>query len=530
MNSRFHFRRRLLQGGLASSLLLPMPWARVWAQSEGAMKLLRAPKLALVIGNSAYRSVPSLRNPGNDSTAMAEVLRSTGFEVTLVQDAGRARMLEAIAAYAKSLDAKKSVGLFYFAGHGFQLDWRNYLVPVDAAVEKVQDVAAQCVDIESLMEGIRRAANPMNVIVLDACRDNPFEGQVRSEQKGLSQMDAPTRTLLAYATSPGNGADDGPGGNGLYTESLLREMKVRETKIEDVFKRVRLGVRKASRGRQIPWESTSLEEDFYFVPPDQMRKLSEAEEEREFQVELAVFEKAKVAREPAPLEQYLRAYPSGRFAELAQLRLDQVLAAQGEKRIEIAPSQGNPFTAGTRRADTNFTVGDRWTFDVIDRTLFGKKPERFTARVTEITDKHVIINGGEAVRDLLGNQVRFRNGREMTPRQDLPLEYVLGKKWSTRYTISRGGKFLGHVHLDFAVSERETITVPAGTFDCFRVEASGINRRPGRPHLQVMGTRWIAPDRVRMPVAAEETRRMVVQGHVDTRVSTRTELVSFEQR
>ena len=524
-------RRRFLQGGLAAaSLFLPSPWAPVWAQSDGAVKLLRAPKLALVVGNASYRAVPGLRNPGNDARAIAQALRESGFEVTLVQDAARGAMLEAIDAYAKALAARKGVGLFYFAGHGLQLQWRNYLLPVDAKVASAADVPAQCVDISGLMGGVRSAANPMNVIILDACRDNPFAGDVRAEQKGLSQMDAPTGTLLAYATAPGNTADDGTGANGLYTENLLREMRVRDAKIEDVFKRVRLGVRRASSGRQIPWESTSLEEDFYFVPPEQLRKLSAEEEERDFREELTVFEKAKEAKDPVPLEQYLRRYPSGRFAELAQLRLDAVLAAQGEKPVEVAPSKGNPFTAGTARADTKFNVGDRFTFDEYDRTPFGKAPGKFTAEVTAITDAHVIINDGQAIRDLLGNQVRFRDGREMTPRQDQPLEYVVGKKWSTRYAISREGKLLGRVQMAFRIAGRERITVPAGTFDCFRIEAHGINRLPGRPDVDIIVTRWHDPERVRLAIASEEVRRMSVKGHVKTMHSGRLELVSFDQR
>jgi hypothetical protein len=368
------------------------------------------------------------------------------------------------------------------------------------------------------------------VIVLDACRNNPFGRTFGATAKGLSQMDAPPQTLLAYATAPGCEAEDGEGENGLYTRNLLREMQVREAKIEDVFKRVRLDVRRASKGAQIPWESTSLEEDFYFLPSEQLRKRSQEEEEREYMEEAGLFEKARAAKEPAPIENYLRRYPSGRFAELAQLRLDQVLAAQGEKPVEIAPSKGNPFTAGTARADTRFKVGDRWTYNEIDRTPFGVKPRQFTAEVTDITDVHVIINGGEAVRDLLGNQVRFRDGRVMTPRQDQPLEYAVGKRWSTRYDISKKRKALGTVSLDFRVAARETITVPAGTFECFRVEATGINRLQGRPDLELLTTRWDAPDLLRHAVATEEIVRTVVRGHVQTRRSLRRELVAFEQR
>ena len=171
-------------------------------------------------------------------------------------------------------------------------------------------------DLISLIEGINKASNPMNVVILDACRENPF-GDIRVENRGLSQIDAPHSTLLAYATAPGNVASDGEGAHGLYTENLLREMRVPDAKIEDVFKRVRLNVRRRTNGQQIPWESTSLEEDFWFVPPQELKKVSEAEAAREFETELVIWEKIKEATEPAPIEDYLRRYPSGRFSELA---------------------------------------------------------------------------------------------------------------------------------------------------------------------------------------------------------------------
>ncbi len=530
MNPDSPLRRRILQGGLAAgSLLLPSPWAWVWAQSEGAARLLRAPKLALVVGNASYRTVPALRNPGNDSRAIAKALGETGFEVALVQDATREAMQQAIDAYARALAARKGVGLFYFAGHGLQLQWRNYLVPVDARIADAGDVAAQCVDISGLVGGVRSAANPMNVIILDACRDNPFAGEARAEHRGLSQMDAPTGTLLAYATAPGNTADDGEGANGLYTENLLREMKVREAKIEDVFKRVRLGVRRASGGRQVPWESTSLEEDFYFLPPQRLREISAQEEEREFREELALFEKAKLASDPAPVEAYLRRYPSGRFAELAQRRLDAVLAAQGERPVEAAPFQGNPFTAGTVRAGGKSRVGDRYSYDVIDRLPLLDKVTRLDLRITAITDAHVIFNDGLVVRDHLGNLVRTKNGAEYTPRQDHPVEYAVGRKWTTRYDVTSQGRHAGTVSMDFRVAARETVTVPAGRFDCFRVEGRGVNRRPGGPPLDIVVTRWNARERVRAPIAVDEVRHTSVPGREKEVFSERMELASFEQ-
>ena len=294
-------RRRVLQGGAgALALIASWPAIRLWAQSEGAASLLRAPKQALVLGNAAYRNVPELLHPANDAKAVAALLGECGFTVTARIDADRAQMASAIADYAGALATAKAVGIFYFAGHGVQLGWHNYLVPVDASIHKPEDIHAQAVDVASLIAGIAKADNPMNVVILDACRDNPFGGY-QVEQKGLSQMDAPARTLLAYATAPGNVASDGEGENGLYTGYLLREMKAREAKIEDVFKRVRLAVRRASKGRQVPWESTSLEEDFYFFPPESLKKLSREEEDKAFAAELAQFRRAIDANDTALL-------------------------------------------------------------------------------------------------------------------------------------------------------------------------------------------------------------------------------------
>ena len=179
-------RRRLLKGGVAAgSLFLPLPYASVWAQSEGAVKLLRLPKTALVIGNSKYQEAP-LKNPVNDARAIAEQLKRSGFDVTLQMDVARAPMTSAIEAYAALLAKTKAVGLFYFAGHGVQLAWRNFILPVDAVIDRIEDIPGQCVDVGTLIAGITRAANPMNVVILDACRDNPFGSVKRVEQKGLS--------------------------------------------------------------------------------------------------------------------------------------------------------------------------------------------------------------------------------------------------------------------------------------------------------------------------------------------------------
>ena len=507
-------------GALASSVSLPL-WAPASsAQSSSTLNAL--PRVALIIGNSNYRDAP-LRNPGNDAKDIAGELQKTGFQVTLKLDAGRSEMMEAIRDFGAELVKKKGIGTFFYAGHGAQLAWKNYLVPVDAVLDRIEDIQTKTVELNSLLEGLIKAQNPMNVIILDACRDNPFGNKVHSQQKGLSQFDAPPGSLLAYATSPGNTAADGEGANGLYTENLLREIKVPDAKIEDVFKRVRLGVRRKSNGAQIPWESTSLEDDFYFLPPQHVKKLSEQELEKLFNEELAVWESIKESKEPGPLEDYLRKHPSGRFSELAQFQLDGALARQGEKKIQIAVENDNPFTKGNARIDTQFKAGDSYTYREID--LYTKlETRRFEQRIARVTDDQVIY--GRLITDLLGNPIRGGDGNVFTGQQFLIAEYALGKKWSTRYKITYPNGQTGEFEVDFRVVARERITVPAGTFDAFRVEGEGW----GRGWFGSLSTKpkyWIAPG-IRRPVASDEFRRSTKGGNVIA--NERRELVAYTQQ
>ena len=221
-------------------------------------------RIALIIGNSAYPGSPLL-NPANDAREMSQILRQLGFQVLELRDGNKAQMLDSISKMTLALKNKQGIGMLYYAGHGLQLDWQNYMVPVDADLLKADDVPKQTVGINSVMEAFKLSGSRMNILVLDACRDNPFAGGT-SSGKGLAQLDAPPSTFLAYATAPGNVAEvgDSSSGNGLYTQFLLQELQKPTAKIEDVFKRVRLQVRRQSQGRQIPWESTSLEDDFMF--------------------------------------------------------------------------------------------------------------------------------------------------------------------------------------------------------------------------------------------------------------------------
>lgn len=518
-------RRCLLKAGLAAGLQLVLPR---WGRTQST--LLALPKVALVLGNSKYKESP-LKNPANDARAVGEALKAMGFTVTLKLDAGRAEMAAVTQAYVEQLAKRKVVGLFYYAGHGIQLAWRNYMLPVDAEIDTLADIQKQAVEVNSLLEGIKRADNALNVIILDACRDNPFGNFKGMDQKGLSQMDAPQSTLLAYATSPGNVASDGAGEHGLYTEHLLREMKVPEAKVEDIFKRVRLGVRRKTNGAQIPWESTSLEDDFYFLPPAQLKKLSEQEKERQFNEEFAFWEKVKAANEPGPLVEYLQRYPSGEFSELAQLRLDTILSRQGEKRIEVASQSGNPFSQGFMRADTNFKVGDFYTYRVSD-LVTGAQRRILKGQVTAVTDTEVIIDDGDQVLDLMGNQKKSSDGYRYTDNQNMPVEFYVGKNWTTRYQLfhpKAASKTRRMAEMEYKIVGRETITVPAGTFGCFKVQGSGGSGPvTSEKNSEVHITHWYAPDRVRRYVASEIVRRPPPQSPIPP-TSNRLELVAFKQ-
>jgi hypothetical protein len=224
---------------------------------------LSGQRVALVIGNGKYTSSP-LKNPVNDADAMTKALKESGFDVIEACDLTLEGMKRAVDTFGKILIEKKGAGLFYYAGHGLQVKGRNYLIPVDAKILNEEDVEYKAMDTGRVLAKMEAARNPMNIVILDACRDNPFTRSYRSSSQGLAHMDAPTGTIIAYATSPGSVAADGAGGNGLYTSELVKFMGVPGLKLEDMFKKVRVNVSRASGNRQTPWESSSLVGDFYF--------------------------------------------------------------------------------------------------------------------------------------------------------------------------------------------------------------------------------------------------------------------------
>lgn len=259
-------------------------------------------RFALVIGNSNYTSTTPLANPIRDADAFAGLLETAGFDVTSALDVGQSDMRQAVNAFASKLADKgeDSVALVYFAGHGVQIDGANYLLPVDVNIERASDFALQALRLSDVMDVINRIPSKTRIVILDACRNNPFEQQIENSQRGLARVEsapgatltsgsaiagallagarsksvpkglavvtAPPGSLVVYSTSPGATASDGRGTNSPFTAALVEAAKTPGASIETVLRTIRLSVHKSSNGKQTPWEVTALTEPFSFFP------------------------------------------------------------------------------------------------------------------------------------------------------------------------------------------------------------------------------------------------------------------------
>jgi hypothetical protein len=221
-------------------------------------------RIALVIGNAKYLSSP-LRNPINDANDISVALKQSGFEVIDVRDAKLQQMRSAVRSFGDRL-INSDVGLVYFSGHGIESKGRNYFIPVDADIQRDDEIADQGLDVSLILEKMTTAGKGVNILIVDACRNDPFSRSFRSTSKGLAAMDAPKGTIIAYSTSPGKVASDGDpkGRNSPYTKHLLSAIQVPNRPIEMVFKEVRRNVQNDTKNDQTPWENTSLSGDFYF--------------------------------------------------------------------------------------------------------------------------------------------------------------------------------------------------------------------------------------------------------------------------
>src|ERR1700761_1312118 len=238
-------------------------------------------RLALVIGESAYRAVPQLPNPANDARAMTKLLTESGFQVTTASDLSQKQFNQKVGDFTAEIAARgpDTVALVFYAGHGLQIDGENYLVPVDVDPRREADIPLQAVRLNDVLNTLNSVPTRMRILLLDACRNNPFPALNQTIGRGLAMVDAKTGapgTFLSYSTSPGAEAEDGDGSDSPYTTALLTAARTPGLPIEQAFKQVRVAVNKTTDGRQTPWESSSLTEDFKFVASTDARDANAA--------------------------------------------------------------------------------------------------------------------------------------------------------------------------------------------------------------------------------------------------------------
>jgi uncharacterized caspase-like protein len=695
MSVRRGFRSHVVAAAAAAALaLLP---------AGGPVYSAGGERLALVIGNASYPG-NELLNPKNDAKAVTELLTKAGFQVDARYDATRGDLQQAIQRFGQRLkDPQVRFAVFYYAGHGLQQDWRNYLVPVDAKVRGATDVQKQTVEVGELMRYMSEARGRNYLVILDACREDPFVGAYRPAAKGLSPFDAPAGSLLAYATAPGQLAYDGRGSNGLYTKHLVRELALPDTSLEDAFKRVRLNVRMESEGRQIPWESTSLEQDVILFP-QRKGTLSVAELEQRFEQEMAAWTRVRNSNDVQRLTEFIRSYPSGNASELAQARLNRLLedelrknedarreeakrkAAQAEaermkaeavlkqqleaaereaarvaaareaarreaeqeavrlaaereaarkeaERAEaarvaaekadaqrlasaeaaarqraaeeasarrrqeadarqrererqeavrvaeqraaeiearrrqteaqerlaaearareaeaarrevqrlaeaaevqrivatqpplavLAQLQPTPYFQGRQAHKRDYRIGDQFDFRIVDQFSKGEKPLNLRVTAVDENADRVEYNGGEYASDLMGNTTANPRGSMGTPRQFYPAELVVGHKWRTTFKQARTSGLHYTFQYDLKVAAKETIQVPAGRFETYRIEARGYNMDL---NAAITRTIWITPG-VNADIA-HETMVRLRDGRIEQH--DRQELVALARR
>ena len=293
-------------------------------------------RVALVVGNSAYRNTPPLPNPRHDAEAVGAELKRLGFDVDLAVDLDRNAMEQALRRFGDKLEGAQ-VALFYYAGHGLQFNGVNYLVPVDARLVKERDLNYEAVDLGKVLKEMD-AERRVNLVFLDACRDNPLSrtlarslGAKRSlVGRGLAPVDAAVGTLIAYATKDGDVAEDGAGEHSPYTQALLSQIGKPGLEVGLMLRRVREEVMRATGGKQQPWEYGSLVGEFYFLGPTTVQVTPQptpggvgaAVDPKA--LELSYWESIKGSQNPEMFRAYLAKYPQGTFAEIAKLRIQEL--------------------------------------------------------------------------------------------------------------------------------------------------------------------------------------------------------------
>lgn len=315
-------------GRLAAFLCFAVVLAAGAVHAQG-----NAPRIALIIGNGSYGSVAPLDNPVPDAVLMAETLEAQGFKVTMLTDADQVTLNRGIAQFGRDLrdGGKDATGLFYYAGHAVQSFGSNYLLPTDASLTNAADLSLVAVPAQAVLRQMFSAKNKTNIVILDACRNNPFDAIPDLNDNGLAEMKSPTGTFLSYSTAPGAVALDGLEGNSPFTKALARQIPMAGLPIEQIFKNVRVEVIEKTNGAQTPWDASSLTGDFVFKP----KKVLSAQERAEIQL----WNSVKDSTDPVPVVLFMRSYPDSPFIEDARTLLSKILNSElGAAPVAEAPA------------------------------------------------------------------------------------------------------------------------------------------------------------------------------------------------
>lgn len=470
-------------------------------------------RVALVIGNGKYPDAP-LRNPANDARAIALKLKALGFETILRENISQKEMSRAVTQFGEKLAQGGAMGLFYFAGHGIQARGKNYLVPVDAQITGESSVRSETLDVDVILDQLSNSS--LNIVILDACRNNPFERRFRGASGGLVQMDAPKGTLIAYATAPGKVALDGEGKNGTYTAELLKALDEPGLKVEDVFKRVRVSVARATSDQQVPWESSSLTGDFYFRqganrPAASAEASAAPAAMQDTAIELSYWESAEKRNAAADYAAYLKKYPQGQFVDLARNRL---AAGAGDAQLaSSAPTAPAIGREGPVVAPALPKEGDFWKY----RGSNQNGPDAPTYRVARVSADSIELryatNANEQITLVLNKDWNPISQLGQTGASDIrfvpfaahyqfPLEP--GKKWRATFRGECGALCSFETNSESEVRGWEKVTVPAGTFNALRIDSRDTFRYVFGMTAHATGSVWLVPE-LKRPVKFDYT-------------------------
>ncbi len=448
-----HFAGRIV----AVALLSVMFSEAVWAEK----------RIALVVGNGAYAKVGELPNPPNDARLIAQTLQGLGFEVIQHIDTDQKTLKRAVSDFGDRLEAagKDTVGLFYYAGHGIQVRDENFLIPVNADINREKDVDIESVSVNTVLDNMAFAENRLNIVILDACRNNPYKQGFRSASGGLAKIQATKGVMIAYATAPGDVAADGTGVNSPYSAALAAAMRQPGQPVEQMFKAVRVSVQRQTKDEQTPWESSSLTGDFFFVPGSEGQATVPAMKPvdiNDTQEEIAYWQSIQNSENPNEFESYLERYgDNGAFTVLARNRA-KLLRAHKSDGTSLSRNRTAKGANDEEAVAAALVRGRKMMLELASsaKHVMGRKKVPFAKRI-------------EKFRGLLGEVVAFQPmakfvlgrhydaakpddwSRFYATYKEMFLsgyEFSAGQNWSGKYEIEKirayGGDILISVRLD----------------------------------------------------------------------------------